>query len=217
MGSDNRIEPRDEYQTLRQELLESKRYVFERPLVIAAAGIAALGAFEEGQAAPVPLVVTGLLLFNLWFTVNRLRSASRIVAYIQLQLEREPIAPWRGWETALRDYRMWLKRHDAEAVARNEMEKDAIPDALMYYPAIHRLHLGIASLAIASTVYVLMRSPTPLSIACAGGTILLAIWLSIHAVRYRPANMKDLIERNRVIWKQVLEEQSANPAAGAGG
>lgn len=42
MGSDNHFDPRDEYQTLRQELLESKRYVFERPLVIAAAGIAAL-------------------------------------------------------------------------------------------------------------------------------------------------------------------------------
>lgn len=217
MSSDNHIDPRDEYQTLRQELLESKRYVFERPLVIAAAGIAALGAFEAREAAPVPLLVTGLLLFNLWFTVNRLRSASRIVAYIQLQLEADRIAPWRGWETALRDYRKWLKRNDADAVAREEMDKDAIPDALMYYPAIHRLHLGIALLAIASSIYVMMSSPTPLSIACAVGTFLLAIWLTIHAVRHRPATMRGLIEWNRVVWKRVLQGQSANPPAGADG
>lgn len=86
------IGQKEEYQTLRQELLESKRYVFERPLLIGAAGIAALGAFREIQAAVVPLVMVGLLLFNLWFTVNRLRSASRIVAYIQLQLEAQPLS-----------------------------------------------------------------------------------------------------------------------------
>lgn len=217
MASDDQLMPREEYQTLRQELLESKRYVFERPLIITAAGIAALGAFKEGQAAPVPLLITGLLLFNLWFTVNRLQSASRIVAYIQLQLESQRIAPWRGWETALRDYRKWLKQNDVEVILEEEMDQEAVPDALMYYPAIHRLHLGIALLAIAGSLFVLRQDPAPLSIACSGSTLLLAAWLAFYAVRYRPTAMRGLIERNRVIWEHVLREMSANPAAGAGG
>ncbi|MCG8459848.1 MAG: hypothetical protein MI919_26510 [Holophagales bacterium] len=214
MGADDRIGPKEEYQSLRQELLESKRYVFERPLLIAAAGIAALGAFKDVQAAPVPLVITGLLLFNLWFTVNRLRSSSRIVAYIHLQLEGQPLAPWCGWETSLRLYRKWLKREDAETIIQRELDRDAVPDGLMYYPALHRLHLGIALLALIGSGFVLVDSRSPVSIACSVGTFLLVFWFGIHAVRYRPGRMRALVERNCVIWGKVLQDMSADRDGG---
>jgi len=217
MAADQQVGPREEYQSLRQELLESKRYVFERPLLIAAAGIAALGAFRETQAAPVPLIIAGLLLFNLWFTVNRLQSASRIVAYIQLALEPQPHAHWRGWETSLRAYRKWMKRSDADPIISRDLDKDAVPDALMYYPAIYQLHVGIALLAVVVSGSVLVRTPSPVTIACSGGTLVLVAWFAFHAVRHRPGCMRSLIERNRVIWRQVLQELSANPAAGAVG
>ena len=217
MSASDQIGPKEEYQSLRQELLESKRYVFERPLLIAAAGIAALSAFRDVQAAPVPLVITGLLLFNLWFTVNRLQSASRIVAYIQVQLEKERVAPWQGWETSLRAYRKWLKREDAELIIKRDLDKEAVPDALMYYPAIYQLHLGIALLSVAGSGFLVLQSPSPVSIACSVGTLLLTGWLSINALRHRPAQMRGLIEVNRVIWSHVLEEMSANPAPAPGG
>lgn len=217
MASDHEIGPREEYQSLRQELLESKRYVFERPLLIAAAGIAALGAFREVQAAAVPLVMAGMLLFNLWFTVNRLYSAARIVAYIQLQLEEPRIAPWRGWETCLRDYRKWLKRPGASKIVDCELDSEAVPDALMYYPAIHRLHVGIALLALASSSFAVMQSSSLAATTCSAGTFSLIAWFSVHAVRYRPGKMRTSIERNRVIWTHVLRDMSANPAAGADG
>jgi hypothetical protein len=49
-------------------------------------------------------LLAGLLVFNFWFTINRLGSAARIVAYIQVVLEAG--RPWRGWETSLRSYRI---------------------------------------------------------------------------------------------------------------
>jgi hypothetical protein len=211
MASDYEIGPKEEYQSLRQELLESKRYVFERPLLIAAAGITAMGAFKDVQAAAVPLVIAVLLLFNLWFTVNRLYSAGRIVAYIQLQLEERRIAPWRGWETCLRAYRKWIKRPDASEIVKRELDREAVPDALMYYPAIHLLHVGIGLLALVSSSLVAIRSPSLVSTMCLVSTLLLIVWLVIHAIRFRPRKMRTSIERNRVIWTHVLREMSANP------
>jgi hypothetical protein len=46
MTTESRIEPNQEYQTLRQELLEAKRYVFERPLAIAAVAAAGIRVFD---------------------------------------------------------------------------------------------------------------------------------------------------------------------------
>lgn len=220
MASSNASGPREEYQSLRQELLESKRYVFERPLLIAAAGIAALGAFRDAYAAyasAVPLLMAGLLLFNLWFTVNRLYSAGRIVAYIQLQLEEQQVGPWKGRETCLREYRKWIRKPDAPEIVDRDLDWTAVPDALMYYPAIYQLHIGIAVLALISSASVALGSPSLVSRACSGGTFLLIAWFIVSAIRYRPAKLRTTIERNRVIWTHVLREMSANPAAGAAG
>jgi hypothetical protein len=85
MGS--HIEASQEYNTLRQELLEAKRYVFERPLAIAAVAAIGLQSFEKPQHIALPFALSLLTLFNYWFTVNRLQSAARIVAYINLVLE----------------------------------------------------------------------------------------------------------------------------------
>lgn len=206
------IGPKEEYQSLRQELLESKRYVFERPLLIAAVGTAALGAFREAYApyaGAVPLFITGLLLFNLWFTVNRLHSAGRIIAYVQLQLEERRSDPWYGWETSLREYRKWIKQPAAKKIVARELDLEAVPDALLYYPAIYTLHVGIALLAFVSSGLIVLRSSSPISVACLLATLLLVIGFMASAFRYRPAKMRTTIERNRVIWRNVLDEMAA--------
>lgn len=210
MAASDQVGPVQEYQTLRQELLESKRYVFERPLLIATAGIAALSAVKGGYAAAVPLFLVIFLLFNFWFTVNRLHSAARIISYIQLELEEKKFGPWKGWETCLREYRRWLKTTpDAKEFVDSELDKEAVPDALMYYPPIYRLHLGIACLAIISSIVFAILDINWFTITCFAATIILAIWFFQAAYKYQPKLMRTGIERNCVIWKQVLTKMSS--------
>jgi hypothetical protein len=208
----DQVGPIQEYQTLRQELLESKRYVFERPLLIATAGIATLGAVKGTYVAAVPLFMTIFLLFNFWFTVNRLQSAARIIAYIQLELEEKSFGPWKGWETCLREYRKWLKNPMAKRVVDSELDEDAVPDALMYYPPIYRLHLGIACLAIISSGLLASLDTTWLTITCLATTLLLAMWFFKSAFQHQPRLLRKAIERNRIIWIHVLSTMSATPA-----
>jgi hypothetical protein len=184
MASPDPVGPVQEYQTLRQELLESKRYVFERPLLIATAGIASLGAVKGDYIAAVPLFMTIFLLFNFWFTVNRLHSAARIVAYIQIELEEQSCGHWKGWETCLREYRRWQKNPKADEIVESELDQAAIPDALMYYPPIYRLHLGIACLAMISSVAIAILDRTWLAISCLAGTLFLVIWFLKSGQQY---------------------------------
>lgn len=70
-----------EYETLRQELSDNKKYVFERPLlIITAAFIFSDFVLETPFAMLFPILVIYLLLFNLKFTRNRLNSSARIVS-----------------------------------------------------------------------------------------------------------------------------------------
>ena len=75
------VTPAQEYDTLRKELSESKKYVFERPLVIVGVGLGLLTTQTVTYGVVLAASLSGLLLFNLWFTVNRLMSVARIVAY----------------------------------------------------------------------------------------------------------------------------------------
>jgi hypothetical protein len=214
MSAPDDIGPIQEYQSLRQELLESKKYVFERPLLVAALAIAALNAVEQASVAVVPVLLTAFLLFNLWFTINRLFSAARIVAYIQLQLEERAGGPWQGWETSLREYRRWPKKLgklEAKRIVDSELDKEALPDALMYYPAIYVLHIGIACLSVASSVLILItRGPTWLNVGCCTITVLLTAAALPYLRDHGPDFMKTTIERNRVIWKYVFAGMSSN-------
>jgi hypothetical protein len=95
----------EEYGILRNELLQNKQYVFERPLlIITAAGVAAVQLSDAPSVLLLPVLLIVLLLINLWFTVNRLKSIARIAAYIAVVLESAPKA-WIGWEGALRKHR----------------------------------------------------------------------------------------------------------------
>jgi len=90
-----------EYESLRQEMLQNKRYVFERPLVIiGAVGLAAAQLSGTHAAVTLPVLLVALLWLNLWFTVNRLRSTARIVAYVGLVLE-VPEREWNSGDTIL--------------------------------------------------------------------------------------------------------------------
>ncbi|MCX6322346.1 MAG: hypothetical protein NTX93_11180 [Bacteroidia bacterium] len=113
-----------EYETLRQELNENRKYVFERPLLIITA---ALVFFEYIAKTPFimlfPNIIIFLLLFNLKFTSNRLNSSARIVSYIRLFIEKKDPSNYR-WESFLSKYR-----------------EDRNKKGLRYYPTIYWFHI----------------------------------------------------------------------------
>src|SRR5438552_2049956 len=152
MASDSRIDPAHEYNSLRQELLEAKRYVFERPLAITALAAIGLQVFDKPQHVALPMAVALLTLFNFWFTINRLQSASRIVAYIQLVLEPSATHQWIGWETSLRYYRTWLKSQERTAYVDAKVDRTAAPDALMYYPPVYYFHGALIAVAVVAAL-----------------------------------------------------------------
>ena len=203
------VEASQEYNTLRQELLESKRYVFERPLAIMAIAAIGLQSFEKPQHIALPLAISVLTLFNYWFTVNRLQSAARIVAYINLVLEPEAKLRWIGWEASLRCYRQWL-RSRTEREARDfvdaNLELSAAPDALMYYPPAYYFHEALMVFAVVLGTVQLLEGASVWTWILSVGTAALGVWSVRYFVRWRPGRLRTAIERNRVIWQAALAE-----------
>ena len=206
-----------EYSTLREELLQAKRYVFERPLLIVALGVGGLTTLEIEYSAALGLVLASLILFNFRFTVNRLMSAARIVAYVQLELEKGTTESWSGWESSLRYYRKWLKQDPAAAKAEVEaaMDKQAVPDAMLHYPPIYQLHMALMAAATVGSVAVTVVPPSIVNIICSVGVLALAANFGAASNRYRPSVISALIERNRVIWSRVFEYMRQDGAKSA--
>ena len=208
-GKRPRFEACQEYETLRSELLASKAYVFERPLLLAGVGAALLVGLEPEFLPPGVAGVVVLLIFNFWFTQNRLFSSARIVAYIQLEHEEAALGRWVGWETCLREYRRWIRTVEKDRAKRNELidsrlDKEAAPRALMYYPPIYQLHVAFVVLGIIATATTAFNSRQPADLLAAFGVLALSVPFAINAVRRRPSRMRLLIERNRVIWENVF-------------
>jgi len=204
--------PAEEYKSLREELLQAKKYVFERPLLIAAMATAGSRGLDPGFQMLLLVLAAALLLFNFWFTFNRVSSGARIVAYIQLELEERSHGRWVGWETCLREYRRWLKNDTAKRRAEVDAEFDAgaAPDALMYYPPIYYLHVGLMAIAVGLAVTLSVHHRSPFSVIGVLLVLSLAGFFSTSLLRYAPYKMRALIERNRVIWKFVFTRMQAS-------
>jgi len=217
------IEASQEYNTLRQELLEAKRYVFERPLAITAIAAIGLQYFDKPQHIALPFAISLLTLFNFWFTVNRLQSAARIVAYISLVLEPGADLRWVGWETSLRCYRQWLKsktEREARGFVDANLERSAVPKALIYYPPVYYFHEALMVFASVLGALQLIQGASLWAWMFSVGAAALGAWSIWYFVRWRPARLRTAIERNRVIWQAALAEPFAEPvetsAASAG-
>ena len=210
-----------EYATLREELLQAKRYVFERPLIIVALGVGGLTTLNLEYTGAIALVLAGLILFNFWFTVNRLMSAARIAAYIQLELEEGTSGSWAGWESSLRYYRKWLKLDPAGAKAKvdREMDSDAVPDAMLHYPPIYQLHVALMASSVVGAVAVTVLSLSIVNVVGVVGVVGLSAIFVRECRKYRPSKISSLIERNRVIWAHVFEymrQEGAKPSISKG-
>jgi len=208
-----------EYSTLRDELLQNKKYVFERPLlIITAAGIASVKLSGEPSLAFLPLLLVIVLLSNLWFTVNRLQSNARIIAYIAVVLESGSDAIWVGWENALRQHRMWSKRHTPEEQSAERLkyfDPCSVPDAMSFYPALWWLHLATVTVALVSAGAAVIAKHDALMITASALTVATAVIFLYYAFGPdRPGKMRDLIEVQTATWKIILSGPPGGNAAG---
>jgi hypothetical protein len=204
----------EEYRFLLKEHKKIRTHLFERPLIIL--GMVAIAMQYAYKLKIGQFVVAGLifiLCYNLWFIRDRLQSDARIVAYIQLVHEGELSSRWIGWESGLREYRIWSEKHnrqgDIESLRALKTEKKAIPSRIMFYPGIWLLHLIWVTLTFIIAVITLTRS-FPLSIGKIGGP--LAIFLATATFIYyafwelHPDQMRKMIELERATWRCVFEE-----------
>lgn len=175
----------------------------------------------------LPALLAGLLLFNFWFTVNRLRSSARIIAYIHVVLEGGTV--WRGWETSLRAYRIWTKyypnkdpkfiklnsrktkkamkkkaRVALEQFVEKELDQKAVPDALMFYPPIYQIHIAFVVLCLITGFILIINDPNTINIVSAVVLVLLVGIFARYCWKFRPGKMRSLIERSVVIWNYAL-------------
>jgi hypothetical protein len=209
----------NEYESLRQEILQNKSYIFERPLLIVGAFVASVKQLSESDLAILlPPFLVFILIINFWFTANRLTSTARIVAYISVILESKNATIWIGWESALRKYRMLLTNNypeDLEEKIKKHYDEYAVPDALMFYPPIYRFHLGIAIFMIIIYMRLIPKNllsnldRADYSISLIAMILLSVVLIYYFFVRYPPSKMRNLIERERAIWMILQEENWA--------
>lgn len=200
--SDRRISYEKEFETLRAELIQGRKYVFERPIIIISGSIAFIKLVDETYAIFLPIIIINLLHFNIFFTVNRMGSIARIVSYIQLIFESNTY-DCPGWETALRNYRKWLS---IKSIKINEVEidKNYAHDSLGYFPVIYYMHiftnLTVATISIVNSVVTISILNIFISIA----TVVSLLLFLIYAFNNSPYKIKFQIEQNRKIWIDVF-------------
>lgn len=199
-----------EYESLRSELLQNKQFVFERPLlIITAIAVASTQLSEKQSILLLPILLIFVLLINLWFTVERMWSNARIVAYFEIFVESDQCQKWIGWEKSLRYYRIWNKTQTKEKFKefiRTHINPAAIPDSGMFYPSIFWLHVGMVLLAMVVAVLPLMEKMTLVPLVASSAAVVLGlVFIGFCCSKFRPNKMKDMIEVQRVIWVEVYK------------
>ena len=199
--------PAIEFNTLRDEISQGKKYVFERPLLVFTLSIGATNFIEINIVSYLFAIVLSFAIFNLWITVDRLKSAARIVAYIQVVLEAKMCKPWLGWETSLRKYRVWMKnRKDDNRKLVNEVNEDKNkPVSMGYYLAIYIMHWVMSIFLIVGCfrAYVNSCGETE-NILLISVSVIVFVIFSYFSYLWRPSEIVKLIEENRRRWILVL-------------
>lgn len=204
-----------EYESLRQEVLQNKKFVFERPLVlIGATGLAASQLSSNPAALILPALLVALLFLNLWFTVNRLRSTARIVAYICLVLESSEKV-WIGWENALQKYRLWMRANSQKAqedFISSHCNLEGVSDTMWFYHILLWLHIVPVCVGLLASGLYAIANPALPEIVGFLLTLVLSIVFAIACVRqFHPNKMCGLIDIQRVVWTDCLGFNNKEP------
>jgi len=200
-----------EYQSLRNELIQNKRHVFERPMLTVVALFAATRFIAEKYLPFLPLVAIILLIFNLWFTATIIRSLARIAAYIQVFLEPGKEHNWIGWETYLRLQRKWINKNSKEKrdkILKKQMDEYAIPETLLYYQPLYYFHIVFILISMGFSFALAFKNLDTTSIISLIITGVVIIYFFIQNSKFKPFNIISLIEEYKVICEEVLKDNN---------
>lgn len=197
------IDYKIEYETLREELDLNKRYVFERPILIVTVSLAAINFGTDIWVPYIPAFITALLCFNLSFTVNRLFSSARIIAYISLVVERNH-KPYIGWENTLqlhRELASMLGSKRIDKIIKDELVEEAVPrKGYGFYPVIYFFHVFILVVTYAS-LFVNKYEPSIGMIIISGISTTYFVFLLF---RYSTKRLRKNLLYERALMEKVL-------------
>lgn len=202
----------EEYRALLEEHRKNRGYIFGSPIIALGVTAAAMQFYSKGKEGQFILAVAIFIIcYSLWFLGNRLRSDARIVSYIQLVHEGEFISKWVGWETLLRQYRIWIYTHekkgDLEELRSKKIVEEAIPRALLFYPAIWTLYTVLVIAACVLTIiksFPLTLDETVVGFVTAIVATVLFLYYSLGSLH--PKRLNSVYELERATWICILEK-----------
>ena len=202
-----------EYENLRIEADNDKRYIFERPILIVTVSLAAINFGAVDYFPFIPAFITFMLCFNLLFTANRLLSATRITSYILVVIERDH-RPYIGWENLMLHYRELthkLGRKRVKRLVKEELDRSLLPKRGGFYQIIYWFHIFI--LFVTYSGFILKKnSPSLWVVLFSLIPILWFLYLLVvyHNNRFRKQLIVENILMEKVLAyvqdKRVLEE-----------
>ena len=74
----------------------------------------------------------------------------------------------------------------------------------MYYPPIYGMHIVLVILCLIGGVVITVKERTLLNVTATLLLFVLATVFGIYCWKWRPSEMRSLIERERVIWEHAL-------------
>jgi len=197
-----------EYENLRKESDTNKNYVFERPILIVTVSLATINFGANDYISYVPAFITILLCFNLLFTVNRLYSSARIIAYITLVIERN-YKPYYGWENMLhfhREFTHKIGKKRIKEIVNSELKKEFIPKGYGFYPLIYYFHVFVLIITY-SSLFIKVKNLSCLVIVISLITILYFVYLLL---KYNNNKMRKNLLYENIILEKVLQYAADN-------
>jgi len=191
-----------EYENLRRESETNKNYVFERPILILTVSLATINFGGEEYIPYIPIFITILLCFNFSFTVNRLYSAARIIAYIMLVIETNH-KPYHGWENLLVHHREFTTRLGNKRLSK--ILKDVVIDekeqkVYGFYPLIYYFHFFIIAITYSSLFIKVEKIDFPILVFI----VISFLYFVYLMVLYRISKIRNNLIQERTVMKMVL-------------
>ena len=204
-----------EYQSLRTEMQDNKKFVFERPFfIIGVVGIAGLKMEESPYFSLLPSFLIFLLGLNLAFTANRLLSNARIAGYLAAIVE--PAIDWIGWENALRCYRSWSNAQSElrkSIAAQKYHDRRAGIDRALYFLPLLMLHIVPVVFGLIVFCWNFYQRPpvgVPRYITLVLTIVAAVYFCVVSAFKFQPSKLSERLEIERSIWRAVYQWDKAD-------
>jgi hypothetical protein len=202
-----------EYKTLRNQIAENNKYAFERPIILTfLVGIT----FYISSVVLwyfLPLIGLILLIYNLNYEIKKLKSSNRILAYIQLALEKG--IPYIGWETFLFHYENYTNKYKKELREVELTDIEQKTDSCKTFKSTRQLITFLGFIMFATSIAIVILSipeeaykPHPPILALFGALISFIAFIAILTYHSEIKNdeVTQHFSKEKYIVTQVLEE-----------